>query len=99
MLRCMTTTIHLQRCQRTIRKLACTYVSQRPFSAATVASSGHSRWSKIKHDKAKADDVRNKHRSALAQELTAVSKCMFQVRLLSDFALFLSTAQWYIHGT
>ncbi|KAL1306362.1 hypothetical protein AAFC00_005075 [Neodothiora populina] len=36
--------------------------------------SGHSRWSKIKHDKAKVDATKNKNRSVFAQEIALASK-------------------------
>ena len=47
----------------------------RPFSTCSTLSSGHNRWSKIKHDKGKADGVKNKQRSSLAKELAHTSKC------------------------
>ncbi|KAK5107567.1 hypothetical protein LTR62_001010 [Meristemomyces frigidus] len=36
--------------------------------------SGHNRWSKIKHDKAKVDSVKNKQRSIFSAELSTASK-------------------------
>jgi len=46
----------------------------RAFSCAPALSSGHNRWSKIKHDKGKADSAKNKQRSALAKEISQASK-------------------------
>ena len=46
-------------------------------SFSTLSSpllSGHSRWSKIKHDKAKVDSTKNKARSTLSREITLASK-------------------------
>ncbi|KAI9832562.1 MAG: hypothetical protein M1819_004352 [Sarea resinae] len=52
------------------------YICQRcrNLSSSAYLNSGHSRWSTIKHDKGKADAVKNKQRSILAQELTQASK-------------------------
>ncbi|KJX96105.1 duf28 domain-containing protein [Zymoseptoria brevis] len=46
------------------------------LSFATTASlrSGHSRWSKIKHDKAKVDASKNRQRSIFAHEIATASK-------------------------
>jgi YebC/PmpR family DNA-binding regulatory protein len=46
----------------------------RAFSAATTHLSGHNRWSKIKHDKGKADAYKNRQRSIFAQEIATASK-------------------------
>lgn len=46
----------------------------RAFSAATIPLSGHNRWSKIKHDKGKADAHKNRQRSIFAQEIATASK-------------------------
>ncbi|KAI9783711.1 MAG: hypothetical protein M1816_001192 [Peltula sp. TS41687] len=46
----------------------------RRLSTSTVLTSGHSRWSKIKHDKGKSDAQKNKQRSVLAKELMQASK-------------------------
>lgn len=47
----------------------------RAFATTGTASSGHSRWSTIKHDKAKADAKKNKNRSMLAEQIELVTKC------------------------
>jgi YebC/PmpR family DNA-binding regulatory protein len=47
---------------------------RRPLSTTPILLSGHNRWSKIKHDKGKADASKNKQRSTLAKELTLASK-------------------------
>ena len=44
------------------------------FSHSAIVSSGHNRWSKIRHDKAKVDASTNKERSAIAQTLQHASK-------------------------
>jgi YebC/PmpR family DNA-binding regulatory protein len=46
----------------------------RAFSASAVQLSGHNRWSKIKHDKGKADAYKNRQRSIFAQEIATASK-------------------------
>lgn len=48
--------------------------SGRLFSATCFAPSGHSRWSKIKHDKAKVDAGRSKIRSYISQSIKNASK-------------------------
>lgn len=47
----------------------------RCFSQTAVSLSGHNRWSKIKHDKAKADGLVTKQRQAIAQDLLVASRC------------------------
>lgn len=46
----------------------------RAFTATPVQPSGHNRWSKIKHDKGKADAYKNRQRSIFAQEIATASK-------------------------
>ncbi|KAK4580228.1 hypothetical protein LTR86_000431 [Recurvomyces mirabilis] len=46
----------------------------RTFSTSASLYSGHNRWSKIKHDKAKVDSVKNKQRSIFSAELATASK-------------------------
>ncbi|KAL9130112.1 MAG: hypothetical protein Q9217_001628 [Psora testacea] len=46
----------------------------RNFSYATALRSGHNRWSKIKHDKAKVDASATKQRSIISEELRQASK-------------------------
>ncbi|KAK3054998.1 hypothetical protein LTR09_004158 [Extremus antarcticus] len=46
----------------------------RTFTILSPLQSGHNRWSKIKHDKGKADALKNRQRSALAQEIATASK-------------------------
>lgn len=46
----------------------------RSFSSSQYAGSGHSRWSKIKHDKAVVDSRKNKARSIFSQEIATASK-------------------------
>jgi hypothetical protein len=46
----------------------------RPFSSTSATPSGHSRWSKIKHDKGKADARRGSAYSKLSQEITYASR-------------------------
>ncbi|KAI0537345.1 duf28 domain-containing protein [Xylaria digitata] len=47
---------------------------RRSFTANAVLSSGHNKWSKIKHDKAAADKKKNAARSTFARQLTMYSK-------------------------
>lgn len=46
----------------------------RAFASNAVLSSGHNRWSKIKHDKAKVDAKQNRQRSIFAHEIANASK-------------------------
>ncbi|GAB7353425.1 hypothetical protein MBLNU459_g3896t1 [Dothideomycetes sp. NU459] len=46
----------------------------RCFHGTAPVRSGHSRWSKIKHDKGKVDAARNKRNSIFAQEIATASK-------------------------
>ena len=51
------------------------------FSTTSVAQSGHSRWSKIKHDKAVVDGKKNVLRSQISREITLCSKRMISSNL------------------
>jgi len=64
---------------RTLRRLlpAIEYQCIRCLSTTTPLQSGHSRWSKIKHDKGAVDAKRNVLFSAFAKELTDASRSMF----------------------
>ena len=44
------------------------------FSTTSAAQSGHSRWSKIKHDKGAVDMKKNVQRSVYAREIALCSK-------------------------
>ena len=46
----------------------------RRFTTPTAAQSGHNRWSKIKHDKAKHDAATNKHRTLLSKDISFASQ-------------------------
>ncbi|KAF7502104.1 hypothetical protein GJ744_007209 [Endocarpon pusillum] len=48
--------------------------SQRGLSCTALLSSGHNRWSKIKHDKGKNDAAKSKARSLLARDVILASK-------------------------
>ena len=48
--------------------------THRAFSTTPTLLSGHNRWSKIKHDKGKADALKNRQRSIFAQEIATASK-------------------------
>jgi hypothetical protein len=50
---------------------------RRSFCTSHRTGSGHSRWSTIKHDKAKADGAKNKLRNFLAKEIELASKRSF----------------------
>ncbi|KAL6250049.1 hypothetical protein RBB50_002350 [Rhinocladiella similis] len=47
---------------------------RRPFSGATPKLSGHNRWSKIKHDKARADARTSKLRTQLSSDIIIASR-------------------------
>ncbi|KAI1312149.1 duf28 domain-containing protein [Xylaria venustula] len=47
---------------------------RRSFAANAILSSGHNKWSKIKHDKAAADKKKNAQRAGFAKRLTMYSK-------------------------
>ncbi|KAI0971138.1 transcriptional regulator TACO1-like protein [Xylaria arbuscula] len=55
------------------RSIICTQC-RRTFAASAILSSGHSKWAKIKHDKAAADKKKNTQRSGFAKQLTMYSK-------------------------
>ncbi|MCJ1249910.1 hypothetical protein MMC30_007136 [Trapelia coarctata] len=57
-----------------ITRTLCIRSSSRGLHTSTSLFSGHSRWSKIKHDKGKVDASKTKQRSSLAKELTSLSK-------------------------
>lgn len=46
----------------------------RSFSAATIQQSGHSKWSKIKHDKAQKDSRKNKARNIFVRDIVQAVK-------------------------
>ncbi|KAI5367648.1 putative transcriptional regulator TACO1, integrase-like protein [Septoria linicola] len=52
----------------------CQTCRARGFAATSQAPSGHNRWSKIQHDKAKVDSRKNKQRSVFAAEISLASK-------------------------
>ena len=56
------------------RSMIISPTTSRAFSATTIPLSGHNRWSKIKHDKGKADAHKNRQRSIFAQEIATASK-------------------------
>jgi len=47
------------------------------FSTTTRVQSGHSRWSKIKHDKGKADMSKGSQRTILSKDIALASKSMY----------------------
>lgn len=46
----------------------------RALTTSATALSGHNRWSKIKHDKGKADAIKNRQRSVFSKEIALASK-------------------------
>lgn len=52
----------------------CRQCQRRSLATTPFRLSGHNRWSKIKHDKGKADAVKNKQRSIFASEIATASK-------------------------
>ncbi|KAI2642572.1 duf28 domain-containing protein [Xylaria nigripes] len=57
----------------TIRSTLCAQC-RRSFVASAVLSSGHNKWSKIKHEKAAADKKKTARRNIFAKQLTMYSK-------------------------
>lgn len=54
--------------------LVCRGCQKRTFTMVPSLSSGHNRWSKIKHDKAKADSSKSRGRSRFSQEIASASR-------------------------
>lgn len=54
--------------------MRCHLQATRHFHASCTNASGHSRWSKIKHDKGKNDAFKNRQRSIFAAEISTASK-------------------------
>lgn len=59
------------------------------FSTTSILTSGHNRWSKIKHEKGAADAKKNRVRSSIAGELTLASKCNYRVYISSFIYIFI----------
>lgn len=68
-----TTFTFFQRCRTDSICPRCLHPS-RPFTTTLPSPSGHNRWSKIKHDKAKTDASKNRQRSLFSQELATLSR-------------------------
>ncbi|KAK5627764.1 hypothetical protein RRF57_003479 [Xylaria bambusicola] len=47
---------------------------RRSFAANAILASGHNKWSKIRHDKAAADQKKNTQRNVFAKQMTLLSK-------------------------
>jgi transcriptional/translational regulatory protein YebC/TACO1 len=63
------------------------------FSTTTSVQSGHNRWSKIKHDKGKADASKTAQRSILSQDIALASKRKksdesLKTRVLTSIAVY-----------
>lgn len=56
------------------RSYICQRCQGRAITTTPALQSGHNRWSKIKHDKAKADAGKTKQRSMYAQEIATASR-------------------------
>ena len=56
------------------RIYTCPRCRSRAFATSPYVQSGHNRWSKIKHDKGKADAAKNRQRSIFAHEIATASK-------------------------
>ncbi|KAI1353167.1 transcriptional regulator TACO1-like protein [Xylaria sp. FL0043] len=56
-----------------IRPIICAQC-RRSFAANAILSAGHNKWSKIKHDKAAADQKKNTQRAAFAKQMAMLSK-------------------------
>jgi transcriptional/translational regulatory protein YebC/TACO1 len=55
----------------------------RTFSSSTVFLSGHSKWSTIKHDKAKNDKAKSKERQMMSKEIASATQCKRQSTFMS----------------
>ena len=60
-------------CSRPCRYI-CSQCRSRLFATAATLNSGHNRWSKIKHDKGRADAAKNRQRSVFSHEIATASK-------------------------
>ncbi|KAK4631137.1 putative transcriptional regulatory protein [Fulvia fulva] len=59
---------------RPYQRYLCSQCRTRSFATTPTSLSGHSRWSKIKHDKAKTDSSKNKARSIFSHEIATASR-------------------------
>ncbi len=50
----------------------------RLFSTTSINLSGHSKWSTIKHDKAKNDAEKNRVANKFANAIAVAAKCMYE---------------------
>ncbi|TVY62841.1 putative transcriptional regulatory protein GSU1074 [Lachnellula suecica] len=57
------------------------------FSTTSTAQSGHSRWSKIKHDKGSADAKRSLKNAFFSKEIASASKCKKSHHISNDQSL------------
>lgn len=48
---------------------------RRTFSCSQFVLSGHSKWSTIKHDKAKNDKAKSKERQMMSKEIASATQC------------------------
>ena len=75
-----------QRSLRAVQRLAKLSEAPRSFTTTSTLLSGHSRWSKIKHDKGKVDAQKGNARHDLARHLARVSKGKVVLILLKSLA-------------
>lgn len=54
----------------------------RGFNTTSFLSSGHSKWSTIKHDKAKNDKAKSKERQMVSKEISSATQCKSNGKLL-----------------
>lgn len=59
----------------------------RTFSSSAPFLSGHSKWSTIKHDKAKNDKAKSKERQMMSKEIASATQCKYIVRMHHCFML------------
>lgn len=60
--------------RRAVQTCTCWGIHPRFYTATSITLSGHSRWSTIKHDKAKADDAKTRIRTSTTKEIAIASR-------------------------
>lgn len=61
----------------------------RLFSTTSVTLSGHSKWSTIKHDKAKNDAEKNRVANKFANAIAVAAKCMYEPTSWSEIRVLM----------
>lgn len=64
------------------------------FSTTSTVQSGHNRWSKIRHDKGKADANKNAQRSSFSREIALCSKSKKPQKMLESQSADFNCSVW-----